>query len=1100
MSVTPLLRPDERPFLDAPPEVVASLGGLHPTMQQWRAISHPMSPGVVVAGAGSGKTAVMAARVVYLGLVASGRLEAGHRGAMPSRILCLTFTNKAAEELSRRVLAAAEGLGLQEGEEPTVLTYHAFAARLLDDYGLRMGLEPGQMLLSEAQRWQLMASLLADAEFEAWEVRSDYIVGEALKLADQLANHLVTPDAVMARDRRMAESDEFRKEREERIRTAVLKRIELCGLVEAYLEAKAERKAIDYGDQIALAVQLVDEHPEIADEFRERFPAVLLDEYQDTNIAQARLLGSLFGPGHPVLAVGDPDQNIYAWRGASLRNILLFPDEFGTEELQAERRPLYVNFRSGSRILDVANEVIGKVPSERRAEDKELRPHPDRGSGEVEAFVATHDRAEAQAIARLITERRAQGGLRWQDFAILCRKRRLFGPIAEVLREAEIPVEVVDLGGLLIIPEVVDVVSWLRLLDDPSRNVALARILMGPRWRIGYRDMRVLAQWSMRKNRELEGSMPGEDDMPGDVAFALVESLDHLDDQDMEGLSPEARERLKEFRVLLEEMRAEAATGALGDLVEAVIDRSGLWRELEAAPGEAAIGARRNLLNLVQHVAAFSPVEGEATLSTLVTYLDTAEATEDDLEPAQPSDADTVKLLTIHKAKGLEWPVVFVPGLAEHQGWASSLFPDTSRGPNPLTQPATLPFELRGDADVLPEYTGDLKQFKRDLRDRGEEEERRLCYVALTRARDALIVSCAHWYEGPSDPFHPGRFYLEVSKHPAPRVLFQDEQPEGNPVIAARAERAARWPLPARPSDVDAMFEEGWHRAAVETVDRPEAVDRRVAGLSASDGARFRQRLSGHLERAGLIEERTRAGDPLVVPATLSVTGLIAYETCPKLFYWSNVRPLPRSPNPAARRGSEIHRWIELQTRGQTTLIELDEPPDLSTEERMAEVPPEERLRQAFRASRFADKVPLYAERPFILYLDGMVVRGRIDAVFGEPDGPWEIVDYKTGRVPSEDDPLLGLQLDVYALACVEIWKKRPEDLMLTYFYLSEGKEVSRRADDLAGARDRIRRTLQGIVEGRFEPTPGEQCRWCDFLSFCDAGRAYVAQERSSGS
>jgi DNA helicase II / ATP-dependent DNA helicase PcrA len=1100
VSVTPLLRPDERPFPDAPPEVMASLGGLAPTVQQWRAISHPMSPGVVVAGAGSGKTAVMAARVVYLGLVASGRLDADHPGALPSRILCLTFTNKAAEELSRRVLTAVGGLGLPEGEEPTVLTYHAFAARLLDDYGLRMGLEPGQMLLSEAQRWQLMASLLADREFGAWEVRSDYIVGEALKLADQLANHLVSPEQVMARDRRLADSDQFRKERDEKIKLAVPKRIELCGLVEAYLQAKGDRKAIDYGDQIALAVRLVDEHAAIADEFRDRFPAVLLDEYQDTNIAQAQLLGNLFGPGHPVLAVGDPDQNIYAWRGASLRNILLFPEEFGTDALPAERRPLYVNFRSGSRILDVANEVIGRVPPERRAEDKELRPHPDRGSGEVEAFMATHDRAEAQAIARLITERRADGALRWQDFAILCRKRRLFGPIAEVLREAEIPVEVVDLGGLLIIPEVVDVVSWLRLLDDPSRNVALARILMGPRWRIGYRDLRVLAQWSMRKNRELEGVLPGEDDMPGDVAFALVEALDHLDDDDMEGLSPAARDRLEEFRVLLEEMRAKAATGALGDLVEAVIDRSGLWRELEAAPGEAATGARRNLLNLVQHVAAFSPVEGEATLSTLVTYLDTAEATEDDLEPAQPSDADTVKLLTIHKAKGLEWPVVFVPGLAEHERWGSALFPDISRGPNPLTQPATLPFELRGDADVLPEYKGDLKEFKRELRDRGEEEERRLCYVALTRARDALVVSCSHWYEGPSDPFRPGRFYIEVSKHAATRILFEDEQPEANPVIAARAERAARWPLPARPSDVDALFEEGWHRAAVEAVERPDAVNRRVANLSPPDGARFRQRLAGHLERASLIEDRTRAEEAPVVPASLSVTGLIDYEKCPKLFYWSQVRPLPRRPNPAARRGSEIHRWIELQTRGQTTLIDLDEPPDLSTEERMAEVPPEERLRRAFRASRFADKVPLYAERPFILFLDGMIVRGRIDAVFGEPDGPWEIVDYKTGRMPSEDDPLLGLQLDVYALACVEIWNKRPEELTLTYFFLSEGREVSRPAGDPEQARDRIRRTLAGIVEGRFAPTPGEQCGWCDFLSFCDAGREYVAGERSSGS
>jgi DNA helicase-2/ATP-dependent DNA helicase PcrA len=193
--------------------------------------------------------------------------------------------------------------------------------------------------------------------------------------------------------------------------------------------------------------------------------------------------------------------------------------------------------------------------------------------------------------------------------------------------------------------------------------------------------------------------------------------------------------------------------------------------------------------------------------------------------------------------------------------------------------------------------------------------------------------------------------------------------------------------------------------------------------------------------------------------------------------------------------GSEVHRWIELQTRGQTTLIDLDQQPDMSTEERMAEAPPEERLRQAFRDSRFAGRTPLYTERPFILYLDGMVVGGRIDAIFGQPDGAWEIVDYKTGRVPAADDPLLGLQLDVYALACVEIFGKHPQELTLTYFYLSEGKEVTRPAGDPEAVRARIRRSLREIGEGRFDPRPGDQCRWCDFLSFCEAGQRYVGEE-----
>src|ERR671919_372838 len=791
----------------------------------------------------------MAARVAYLTLVATGRLQGeGNSGAMPSQILCLTFTNKAAEELSQRVLRAVEGLGLPEGEEPTILTYHAFAARLLDDYGLRMGLEPGPRLLTEAQKWQLMASLLDEVEFEHFEVRSSYIIGEALRLADQMANHLAHPEAVAEESRRLAAEITGTSRDDVWDRQTLLKRSELATLIGLYARRKREIGAIDYGDQIALACEL------------------------------------------------------------------------------AERQ-------------------------------------------------------------------------------------------AEVLREEGIPVEVVDLGGLLLLPEIVDVMSWLRLLEDPARNIALTRILMGPRWRIGYRDLVAMARWSAAHNRRLQDIMPSEDDMPGDVAFALAEALDHL--HEIEGLSKEAVARLQDFRTVLGELR-EATAGSLGDLVGAVVERTGLLRELEASSSPSAAASRRNLLNLLQHVSSFAPVDGEATLSTLIAYLDTAEETEDELEPAQPSEANTVKLLTIHKAKGLEWPVVFVPGMAEHTKWPqSSVFPDASRQPNPLRQSATLPFELRGEADVLPRYQGDIKAFRAELRERGVEEERRLCYVALTRARDLLVCSSAYWYEGPQDPFKPGRFLEEVRDSNVAEIVAVDDPPAESPLVEERRRRAAEWPRPARPDDADELFPEGWHVAAREAVEDTSTIEWRVMRvLESGEVPAYRDLVAGHTERAELIRARTAPQSGPVTPTTLSVTGVIDYAKCPKLFYWSQVRPLPRRPNQRARLGSEVHRWIELQSRGQATLLDVDDLPDLSTEERLGEPEPAEGLREVWRRSRFAERVPLFTERPFLLYLDGMVVGGRIDAIFGEADGPWEVVDYKTGRMPAEDDRLTGLQLDLYALAC----------------------------------------------------------------------------------
>jgi DNA helicase-2/ATP-dependent DNA helicase PcrA len=179
-------------------------------------------------------------------------------------------------------------------------------------------------------------------------------------------------------------------------------------------------------------------------------------------------------------------------------------------------------------------------------------------------------------------------------------------------------------------------------------------------------------------------------------------------------------------------------------------------------------------------------------------------------------------------------------------------------------------------------------------------------------------------------------------------------------------------------------------------------------------------------------------------------------------------------------------------------LLELDEAPDLTAEELVGEPGKLERLQRTFTDSRFASAPPLFAERPFLLYLGGFTVGGRIDAIFGATDGPWEIVDYKTGRRPPEEDALAGLQLDLYALACNEVWHKRPEDLTLTYFYLATGEEVSRPADDPDKTRERVAAALRGIAAREFEPIPSEQCRWCDFLSFCDAGTAYVESESRS--
>jgi RecB family exonuclease len=325
---------------------------------------------------------------------------------------------------------------------------------------------------------------------------------------------------------------------------------------------------------------------------------------------------------------------------------------------------------------------------------------------------------------------------------------------------------------------------------------------------------------------------------------------------------------------------------------------------------------------------------------------------------------------------------------------------------------------------------------------------------------------------------------------------------EENPLVGYRERFVRDWPGPARRPEGDGSFPQGWRRAAMdlardESVFRElvESLDEEDRRLYESDSARRRSLA------AELMKREAPSSTGPVRPTALSVGALIDYARCPKRFYWSVVRPLPRFSGPAARIGTQIHAWIERRSSGQTSLLDLDEAPDLTVEELAREPGKIDRLQRNFQESRFATQVPLYAERPFILYLEGFVVGGRIDAIFGTADGPWEVVDYKTGRMPSEDDQLSGLQLDLYALACTEVFGKRPEDLTLTYFYLATGESSSRPAGDARVTRARTVEWLRAISRGEFAPTPDEPCHWCDFLPFCEAGRAYVdrAADGASG-
>ncbi|MEV7075880.1 UvrD-helicase domain-containing protein [Streptomyces sp. NPDC093990] len=804
------------------PDQLKELLGIPFTPEQTACITAPPAPQVIVAGAGSGKTTVMAARVVWL--VGTGQVA-------PEQVLGLTFTNKAAGELAERVRKALVKAGVTDPDvidpdnppgEPVISTYHAFAGRLLTDHGLRIGLEPTSRLLADATRFQLAARVLREAPgpYPALTRSFADLVSDLLTLDAELAEHLVRPEQVRAHDAELLLTLQGAKLTNDALRKvpeAAAARRELADLVVRYRAAKRERDLLDFGDQIALSARLAG-IPEVGRVLRDEFRVVLLDEYQDTSVAQRVLLAGLFGggTGHPVTAVGDPCQAIYGWRGASVANLDDFPEHFARPDGRpATRQSLSENRRSGGRLLDLANGLAEPLRA-MHAGVEALRPAPGaERDGMVRcALLPTHAEEMdwlADSIAHLVRTGKAPG-----EIAVLCRTATDFAEIQGALVERDVPVEVVGLSGLLHLPEVADLVSVCEVLQDPGANAALVRLLTGPRWRIGPRDLALLGRRARRlvshtrvdagddPDRRLaeavEGVDPAEVISLADALETFLETPLYSDDEDDDGLpfSPDARVRFARLAAELRDLRRSLAD-PLMDVLHRVLAVTGLEVELSASPHALAARRRETLSNFLDIAASFAAGDNEATLLAFLGFLRTAAQYEKGLDNALPGGENTVKVLTAHKSKGLEWDVVAVPGLV------TGTFPSSQGREKWTAQGKVLPHALRGDSDTLPDVDSwdarGMKAFHEAMKDHQHTEELRLGYVTFTRPR-SLLLGSGHWW-GPSQkkPRGPSDFLRALHDHCTAGhgeiEAWADEpaEDEENPALHSRTEDQV-WPLP----------------------------------------------------------------------------------------------------------------------------------------------------------------------------------------------------------------------------------------------------------------------------------------------------------------
>ncbi|MEV4790511.1 UvrD-helicase domain-containing protein [Streptomyces tuirus] len=1150
------------------PEQLKQLLGIPFTPEQTACITAPPAPQVIVAGAGSGKTTVMAARVVWL--VGTGQVA-------PEQVLGLTFTNKAAAELAERVRKALVKAGVTDPDaidpdnppgEPVISTYHAFAGRLLTDHGLRIGLEPTSRLLADATRFQLAARVLREAPgpYPALTRSFPDLVGDLLALDSELAEHLVRPEALRAYDAELLltlrgaklSNADLRK-----VPEAAAARRELAELVTRYRTAKRERDLLDFGDQIALSARLAGT-PEVGQVLRDEFRVVLLDEYQDTSVAQRVLLAGLFGEGtgHPVTAVGDPCQAIYGWRGASVANLDDFPEHFAhADGRPATRQSLSENRRSGGRLLDLANGLAEPLRA-LHAGVEALRPAPGaERDGMVRcALLPTHAEEidwAADSVAHLVRTGTAPG-----EIAVLCRTATDFAEIQGALVARDIPVEVVGLSGLLHLPEIADLVAVCEVLQDPGANASLVRLLTGPRWRIGPRDLALLGRRARllvaharvaddddqdrRLAEAVEGVDPSEVISLADALDTFLETpLDGRGDDDGLPFSPDARVRFARLATELRELRRSLAD-PLMDVLHRVLAVTGLEVELSASPHALAARRRETLSNFLDVAASFAAGDNEASLLAFLGFLRTAAQYEKGLDNALPGGENTVKVLTAHKSKGLEWDVVVVPGLV------TGTFPSSQGREKWTSQGKVLPHGLRGDADTLPDVTSwdakGLKAFHEAMKDHQHTEELRLGYVTFTRPR-SLLLGSGHWWgptqkkrRGPSAFLQALYEHCEAGYGEIEAWAVEPAEDEENPALH-RATADQVWPLPLDAAALarrraaaetvlahleDLASEEAGHPAAVhdpDALDDPEwppppeddepsydepnpfdydeepfdhdedAFDDEALHAPASpapqegaiDGDVFteadgpadgdarpahaptvphqagppepqdpRRHPRPHLtpEEArtiaswdrdldALTGELLRARDSVTevpLPTSLTASQLLLLAADPDGLAQELARPMPRPPQPAARRGTRFHAWVE--ARFEALTLPMLEPEELPGSE--AEISDErdlESLKEAFEQTEYAHRTPYRVEVPFQLALAGRVVRGRIDAVYKVGDGEratYEIVDWKTNRARTADP----LQLAVYRIAWAEQQGVPPESVTAAFLYVRSGEIV----------------------------------------------------------
>ena len=949
--------------------------------EQLKAVTHVDGPLMIVAGAGTGKTTVMTRRIAYL-------IE--QERAKPDEILALTFTDKAAGEMEERV----DRLLPFGYVDLWISTFHSFCQRVLQEHGLDIGIAHDARLLTETETWLLMRK-----NWDRFEMDYYKPLGNPTKFLRALLSHIsrakdegITPEAYRAFVDTQKEID-----KDERVRLN-----ELAHAYDVYEAILHEENALDFGGLILYTLKLLQERPTVLKRYQEQFKYVIVDEFQDTNSAQYELVKLIVSAHKNVAVVGDDDQAIYNFRGASIANILDFERDFP----KTDRVVLTKNYRSVQPILDKAYDFIAQnnpnrleaTLKESHGLDKRLQSQL-QGDGFVRHLHADTLNGEVQAVVKELLELKVTRECDWSDMAILVRANDHATPFLSSLDAADIPYRFLAMRGLYRKPIVLDAVALLRVIDDPYDSPSVYRLLSHPHIGIPERDLISMTHFAKRKG------------------VSIVEAMG----SQLSNVTPEGGQRIQEWSQFFSTIRRYATRRNALEVLAEALKQSGMYGAVLQLDEAQQLERSGYLQQFYERVRRFVQANADANLHAFLQEFEQEQRSgeEGSLSLDAQSGPDEVRIMTLHGSKGLEFRFVFIVNLVDRR------FPAASR-----REPIPLP--------------DGLAVTERDT-DAHVEEERRLMYVGMTRAKERLYLTSADDYGG-ARAKKLSRFLTELGhEKPDDPVSFGDAFLQEEAQTDRLLSMGVHLPLPKAFSFTQLVAYDHCplqykfaHILKIPTFGSP----------ALSFGKTMHNTLQSYFERVVADSDMGQGAlfEGEATPADVSEDALIElYEQ-----HWIDDWYLSNKQKEQYRADGEAS------------------------------------LRSYYKHIQEHPVTPLFLERGFTVKIDDIVIRGRIDRIDKVKDGV-EIIDYKTGSPKTEKDlsKTDKMQLMLYQLAAKEIFGLEPK--RLTFHYLKDHSTVSFLATDeeLDTLKQKIRDQIAAIRSRQFEAAPGFMCRYCDFRDIC---------------